>query len=120
METEISTLYFIMRELVRYGIVRSSTDFSTDWLGREGSYLRCLSTKGRKPSAEVWAICAVRLLKRADSPEALSGLGPSSVELRKLADLCLEAVLATGMRSTQRPKRSFLPHPYMAKEGAIS
>ena len=119
METEISTLYFIMRELVRYGIVRSSTDFSRDWLGREGSYLRGLATKGRKPSAEVWAICAVRLLKRADSPEALSGLGPSSVKLRELADLCLEAVLATGMRSTQRSKRSFMPHPYMAKHGVV-
>ncbi len=119
METEISTLFYIMRELMRYGLVRSSTDFSTDWLGREGSYLRCLSTKERKPSAEVWAICAVRLLKRADSQEALSGVGPSSVELRKLADLCLEAVLSTGMRSTQRPKRSFIRHSYMAKEGAV-
>jgi hypothetical protein len=120
METEISTLFSIMRELMRYGLVRSSTDFSRDWLGREGSYVRCLSTKGRKPSAEVWAICAVRLLKRADSPEAISGLGPCSLELRKLADLCLEAVLATGMRSTQRPKRSFIPHPHMAKERATS
>ncbi len=54
---------------------------------------------------------------RLGSPGHVLVMNPDpSVKLRELADLCLEAVLATGMRSTQR---SLVPHPYMAKHGVF-
>ena len=108
-----------MNALKRHGIVQSSADFSTDWLGRERSYLRGLSTKNRRPSTEVWAICAVRLLKRADSAEALSGESPFTLELRRLADRCLDEVLTAGMRPVTVTIGRYRLHKCTIKQGEL-
>lgn len=88
----------IFEELRSIGAVRSSDDFSLHWLGRERSYMRCLRSKRREPSAQVLATCAVRLLRSADSFE--TGLTATRREkMRCLANTCLEALLSTGVRA---------------------
>jgi len=87
----------IFEKLKDLGAVSSTDDFSMRWLGRERSYMRCLRAKQRDPSAEVLAICAVRLLRTADS---LSATIPWSrwESLRSLANTCLEELLSIGAR----------------------
>lgn len=106
--SSIFSVFSIMESMQSLGLVRSSTDFSIDWLGREGSYIRCLRTKKRRPSAQVLATCAVRLLRLADLTGSSSTDG-SSVDgqtLRDLANRCLDALLETGLHPVaQRPPR---------------
>ncbi len=45
----------IFEQLKDLGAVSSTDDFSTQWLGRERSYMRCLRAKQRDPSAQVLA-----------------------------------------------------------------
>ena len=88
----------IFDELKSLGEVRSADEFSMKWLGRERSYMRCLRSKRREPSAQVLATCAVRLLRSADSFEV--GLTATRREkMRSLANTCLEALLSTGVRA---------------------
>ncbi len=89
---------YIFDELKNLGEVRSTDDFSMKWLGRERSYMRCLRSKRREPSAQVLATCAVRLLRSADSFEA--GLTAIRREkMRTLANNCLDALLSAGVRA---------------------
>ena len=108
MEMNKFSIFSVMEELQALGLVRCSTDFSIDWLGREGSYIRCLRAKKRRPSAQVLATCAVRLLKLADLTGSGSA-GSAPVEgqaLRDLANRCLDALLETGLHPVaQRPPR---------------
>ena len=90
----------IFEELREIGAVNSSDEFSTKWLGRERSYLRGLRAKQRAASPSVLATCAVRLLKTADGLN-INRLPPAktrSVQLRTLANRCLEQILAEGAR----------------------
>ena len=90
----------VYEELRGIGVVRSSDDFSSSWLGKERSYMRCLRAKQRKPSATALATCAVRLLKSVDGLKY--NMAPSmavrSQRMRKLADRCLEQILVEGAR----------------------
>lgn len=108
METDNSAIFSIMAELQVLGLVRCSTDFSIDWLGREGSYIRCLRTKKRRPSAQVLATCAVRLLKLADitGSAKTDGVAVDRQTLRNLANRCLDALLETGLHpvSLRQPR----------------
>lgn len=91
----------IFYELKTLGAVHNTDEFSTNWLGREKSYLRCLRAKRREPSSTALATCAVRLLRTADGFNA-SLLQPSRLKgtkLRSLADRCLEEILTIGGRS---------------------
>jgi hypothetical protein len=99
METDKSSIFSIMAAMQDLGLVRCSTDFSIDWLGREGSYVRCLRTKKRRPSAQVLATCAVRLLKLADitGSAKTDGVAVDGQVLRDLANRCLDALLETGL-----------------------
>jgi hypothetical protein len=99
METDKSSIFSIMAAMQDIGLVRCSTDFSIDWLGREGSYVRCLRTKKRRPSAQVLATCAVRLLKLADITGSANtdGVSVDGQVLRDLANRCLDALLETGL-----------------------
>jgi hypothetical protein len=108
METNKSSIFSIMAEMQGLGLVRCSTDFSIDWLGREGSYVRCLRTKKRRPSAQVLATCAVRLLKLADitGTAKTDGFAVDGEVLRALASRCLDALLETGLHPvSQRQPR---------------
>ena len=87
----------IFDEMKSLGEVRSADDFSMKWLGRERSYMRCLRSKRREPSAQVLETCAVRLLRSADSVDA--GLTYTRREkMRSLANTCLEELLSIGAR----------------------
>ncbi len=90
----------IFLELRDIGMVHSRDEFSAEWLGRERSYLRCLRAKHRSPSTKVLATCAVRLLKNADQlGKAEAAIAKAkSVELRRLANSCLEQILIEGGR----------------------
>jgi hypothetical protein len=108
METDKSSIFSIMAAMQDLGLVRCSTDFSIDWLGREGSYIRCLRTKKRMPSAQVLATCAVRLLKLADitGSAKTDGEAVDGQVLRDLANRCLDALLETGLHPvSHRPPR---------------
>lgn len=109
METDKSSIFSIMAAMQDLGLVRCSTDFSIDWLGREGSYVRCLRTKKRRPSAQVLATCAVRLLKLADitGSAKTDGEAVDGQVLRDLANRCLDALLETGLHPVSHRK----PHP---------
>lgn len=87
----------IFEQMKDLGAVSSTDEFSVRWLGRERSYLRCLRAKQRDPSAQVWATCAVRLLRSADSLEVKMPWAKRD-SLRSLANSCLDALLSTGVR----------------------
>ena len=87
----------IFEQLKDLGAVSSTDDFSTKWLGRERSYMRCLRAKQRDPSAQVLATCAVRLLRTADSVGTTIPWSRRD-SLRSMANTCLEALLSTGVR----------------------
>ena len=53
----------IFGELQRMGQCRTRDEFSSEWLGREKSYYRSLSSKGRTASAEAQLNLAGRLRK---------------------------------------------------------
>lgn len=57
----------VFDELRRIGVVTSSSDFSTEWLGKQESYYRGLRNKNRQPSMHVLVSCACRLQKTGDS-----------------------------------------------------
>jgi len=86
----------IFEQLRDLGAVSSTDEFSMRWLGRERSYMRCLRAKQRDPSAQVWATCAVRLLRYADSLEVTIPWSRRN-SLRSLANTCLDALLSTGV-----------------------
>jgi len=90
----------IFSGLKQMGAVRSTDEFSTEWLGREKSYMRCMRARRRHPSSTVLATCAVRLLRTADGL-SISRLPPAQengLKLRSLANKCLEEILTQGAR----------------------
>ena len=90
----------IFEEMRGIGAVASSDEFSTNWLGRERSYLRGLRAKRREASPAVLATCAVRLLRTADGLKN-AGLPIAETKqshLRSMANRCLEGILAAGAR----------------------
>ena len=87
----------IFEELREIGAVKSSNDFSSQWLGMEKSYLRCLRAKSRQPSAKALANCASRLKRTV---EVLTSSDDRRAEvlgerLGRLANGCVEELLAT-------------------------
>jgi hypothetical protein len=95
-------IYFVYDELRDLGVVRSRSEFSEKWLGRERSYLTVLKAKRRKPSCAVWATCAVSLLRAAEA--ANDNHAPHSevsTTCRALATQCLDQVLTEGLRGRE-------------------
>lgn len=90
----------VFAELKRDGLVKSSNQFSSDWLGMEKSYLRCLRAKQREPSAKAIATCATRLqsvartLRDTNKPSAVC----AGTRLAALADKCVEEILTFRVR----------------------
>lgn len=90
----------IFAELKQNGMVSSSNEFSSDWLGMEKSYLRCLRAKQRQPSPKAIAACATRLqrvsrtLTATKKPKAVA----AGTRMAELADRCISEILAAGMR----------------------
>lgn len=93
----IENIFEGLREI---GIVRSRDQFSAEWLGRDKSYLRCLQAKKKRPSVEVLATCAARLIRRAEQlSKADAAIAKAkSAELRRLANSCFEQILDEGLR----------------------
>jgi hypothetical protein len=84
-------------ELRALGAVRSTDDFSVNWLGMNKSYLRCLRARNRKPSTQVMAQCANRLRKA--SSQLVANNGTTAVKkvakrMNQLADLCVDEVFS--------------------------
>jgi hypothetical protein len=84
----------VFEELRRIGIVNSSSDFSTDWLGKQESYYRGLRSKQRQPSTHVLVSCACRLQGTGDSlliygDDQLRARGR---KLKRLARRCFEEI----------------------------
>jgi hypothetical protein len=90
----------IFEEMRKIGAVRTAAEFSVKWLGREGSYMRGLKSKRRCASPAVLATCAVRLLSTADGLASvkLPSIDVRQVQLRSMANRCLEGILAAGAR----------------------
>ena len=84
----------IEKEMLRLGLIESSVDLSTDWFGREQSYVRGLKNAEREPSPQVLARCAVKLKLAARRFERsrrghILELVP---KLYRLAELCTAAM----------------------------
>ena len=96
-------IYFVYDELRNLGIVRTTSEFSEKWLGREGSYLMVLKAKHRRPSCSVWANCAVNLLRAAEGAVENENLPRTKAGnvFRSLASQCFDQVLNEGMRGTE-------------------
>lgn len=96
-------IYFVYDQVHRLGAVRTLSEFSEKWLGRERSYLTVLKAKRRKPSCAVWATCAVSLLRAADAA-ANDNAAPRTdvgITFRSLANRCLDQVLTEGLRGQE-------------------
>jgi hypothetical protein len=96
-------IYYVYDELRNLGVVRSTTEFSERWLGRERSYMTVLKAKQRAPSCSVWANCAVNLLRAADTAgkDRLVKTKRTSRVFRSLASQCLDQVLNEGVRGKE-------------------
>ncbi|MCH8490718.1 MAG: hypothetical protein LAT81_12420 [Oceanicaulis sp.] len=81
-------------ELKRIGLVQHRSEFVTQWLGREESYLRVLRHKRRGPSAAAIRNCCVRITtcasQLAQSPHrALKQVGVDLCALgKRLGSAC--------------------------------
>jgi len=82
-------------ELRSIGIVNSSSDFSTIWLGKQESYYRGLRSKQREPSLPVLVSCACRLQGTGDSLLAYGDdqHRASGRKLKRLARRCFDQIL---------------------------
>ncbi|MCA3513898.1 MAG: hypothetical protein IOC80_03275 [Rhodobacter sp.] len=96
-------IYFVYDQVHQLGAVRTRSEFSEKWLGRERSYLTVLKAKRRKPSCVVWATCAVSLLRAADAA-ANDNAAPrtdAGMMFRSLANRCLDELLTEGLRNRE-------------------
>jgi hypothetical protein len=91
----IDDVYARLRDIE---LVTNGTEFSREWLGMEGSYLRTLKSKKRTPSAGVLARCAVRLesWSKAYSGSSHSCVNDKAVVLSELAESCWDAIEEIG------------------------
>ena len=85
----------VYEELRRSGAVLTGAAFSSDWLGMEESYFRCLRAKHRRPSVRALATCAVRLRRRAAllDQSSLPQVRQRANRYSELADRCLNELL---------------------------
>ena len=92
----------IFMELKDGGDVRSSNEFSRDWLGMEESYLRCLRARKREPSAKVLATCAVRLRTTGDvlATSVIPSVSEKGVHMLQLGESCIDEILAQAMEAS--------------------
>ena len=84
----------VFDELRRIGVVTSSSDFSTEWLGKQESYYRGLRSKQRQPSIHVLVSCACRLQGTGDSLLAYGDdqHKASGRKLKRLARRCFDQI----------------------------
>ena len=82
----------IYEELKKLGVVRNSDQFSCEWLGMEGSYLRVARAKRRKPSARAIATCVARLKSHGRHLMRVDGqrYQTAATALNRMADLCID------------------------------
>jgi hypothetical protein len=92
---------FVFEELHKIGMVRSRTQFSKEWLGMEGSYMRGLQAKHRQPSVRVIATCAVNLRRASDltTQNKLPIVKAFSEHLQHLAQRCLDEILQNSAQT---------------------
>jgi hypothetical protein len=84
----------IEKEMLRLGLIESSVDLSTEWFGREKSYVRGLKNAEREPSPQVLARCAVklRLTARRFERSRRNHILELVPKLYRLAELCTAAM----------------------------
>lgn len=74
------------------GLITSSSDFSTDWLGQSDSYLRSLKCKAREPSLGAIAVCASRLQRAGEQMIASERYRQLGQRFIAMSRRCHEAV----------------------------
>ncbi|WP_144259686.1 DUF6626 family protein [Methylocystis sp. ATCC 49242] len=85
----------IFNELKQLGAVRSTNDFSVNWLGMNAGYLHCLRSRDRQPSPRVLAHCSMRLRRASNlltSVEQPPKVQKVAERMKELAEACAEAV----------------------------
>lgn len=94
----------VFEELKAAGMVRSSNQFSTEWLGMEESYMRCMRAKERDPSPRALINCAVKLKQTSDAlrRSQMPGVKTKGDGLRLLARSCVEEVFGDDLRDWVR------------------
>ena len=93
---KFETLVDVYDQLRAMGVVSSTDDFSTNWLGMNKSYLRCVRAKGTDPSAKVLAYVVQRLrtsslaLKASAQPKVKA----AGRHLAVLAERCADEIFS--------------------------
>ena len=89
---------FVYDELVRIGFVENRSQFSKEWLGKNGAYMRSLASKRIEPSVKAIATCAHILQNKGDSLILYGDRKSKSTgkELIKLSRKCVENIVGTG------------------------
>jgi hypothetical protein len=87
-------------ELKDAGQVRSTDDFSREWLGMEDSYLRCIRAKDRSPSPRALINCAVKLKRTGDAlkSSSIAEVKAKGERMRTLARDCVGQVFGDDLQ----------------------
>lgn len=91
----------LYQQLLGIGAVRTTSEFSIEWLGMQNSYLRCIRARNKRPSTKAWANLSVRLRQASQSlaQNEQPKVRKTSKYLAKLSDKCLEEIIAAGERN---------------------
>lgn len=79
-------------KLKSLNMIKTTNDFSENWLGMEISYYRCLTSKQRKASARVYGQLAKKLMDEAATRRIL-GQNKQAKEIGDLASACINAII---------------------------
>ena len=85
-------------------LVKTESEFSTDWLGRSESYMRCLRFHKEQPSAGSIAICASKLQHYGERLEQVESYAELAHEFLTLSQRCHNEI-------AERAEMSWLPFP---------
>ncbi len=91
----------LYQQLLGLGAVRTTSEFSIEWLGMQHSYLRCLRDRNKSPSTKAWATLSVRLRHASQSlaQNEHPKVRKTSKYFRQLSDRCIDEIVAAGERS---------------------
>ena len=85
---EKAVLNEVFEYLKEIKVVNSESEFSTDWLCRSESYIRCLRFKQAQPSIGTLAICASKLSHYGNTLKAEKKHDRISNQLLQLSAAC--------------------------------
>lgn len=91
----------VFAELKKTGAIRSSDEFSRDFLGMEKSYLRGIRARRRNPSSKALAACAVRLktVGKSLAESQIPSVSEKGALMTQLGDSCINEILSQAMEA---------------------